>query len=132
MQDFREAVVDDKRKGVSKKSVYTASFFSQVKALALRQFQLKAQDKVDLIVSWTTSIVVAIIAGSVFLQMPETAAGAFTRGGAMYALSRVHSAKNNPHRPVSQLHRSSLQLFPGVSSFSLFLLPVPKLTTTIG
>jgi ATP-binding cassette subfamily G (WHITE) protein 2 (SNQ2) len=117
---------------VGKKSVYTVSFPAQVKALVIRQFQLKAQDKVDLVVSWTTSIIVAIISGSVYLQMPQTAAGAFTRGGAMYALSRVHSAKNNTHHPVSQLYRSSFQLFPGVSSFSLFLLPVSKLTTTIG
>lgn len=61
--DFREAVATDKRRGVSKKSKYTASFPAQVQALVVRQFQLKAQDKVDLIVSWTTSIIVAIISG---------------------------------------------------------------------
>jgi len=82
--DFREAVAADKRRGVSKKSKYTASFPAQVQALVVRQFQLKAQDKVDLVVSWVTSIVVAIISGAVYLNMPQTAAGAFTRGGAIF------------------------------------------------
>jgi ATP-binding cassette subfamily G (WHITE) protein 2 (SNQ2) len=112
LQNFREAVTVDKHKGVGKKSVYTVSFLAQVKALVIRQFQLKAQDKVDLVVSWTTSIVVAIIAGSVYLQMPQTAAGAFTRGGAMYDRSSTLFLLVLT-LVVSQLHRPSLQLFPG-------------------
>lgn len=36
-RDFREAVAADKRKGARQKSPYTASFFSQVWALMVRQ-----------------------------------------------------------------------------------------------
>lgn len=43
-REFREAVAEDKRRGVRKSSPYTISFFSQVVALAKRQFQLKKQD----------------------------------------------------------------------------------------
>lgn len=82
--DFRDAVATDKRRGVGKKSPYTASYASQVGALVVRQFQLKAQDRVDLIVSWTTTIVIALITGAVYFKMPETAAGAFTRGGLIF------------------------------------------------
>lgn len=82
--DFRDAVAHDKRRGVSKKSPYTASFLSQVGALVVRQFQLKAQDRTDFIVSWTTNIVIALITGSVYFLMPETASGAFTRGGLIF------------------------------------------------
>ncbi|GAA5991262.1 hypothetical protein JCM10908_003228 [Rhodotorula pacifica] len=84
LQDFRDAVAADKRRGVSKKSPYTASYFSQVGALIVRQFQLKAQDRTDMIVSWTTSIVVALITGSVYFLLPQTAAGGFTRGGLIF------------------------------------------------
>lgn len=42
------------------------------------------QDRFDLVVSFVTSIVVALIVGSVYLQLPQTSAGAFTRGGVIF------------------------------------------------
>ncbi|GAA5828045.1 hypothetical protein JCM11251_005707 [Rhodosporidiobolus azoricus] len=104
-QEFVQAVQDDKRKGVSKKSVYTASFPAQVGALIIRQFQLKAQDKVDLVVSWATSIIVAIISGSVYLQMPQTAAGAFTRGGAIFIALLFNSFQAFNELPTQMMGR---------------------------
>ena len=70
-REFEEAVETGKRKGVGKKSVYTASFPAQVSALVRRQFQLRAQDRVDFIVSYTTSIVVALIVRFTFLVIPS-------------------------------------------------------------
>ncbi|GAA5926233.1 hypothetical protein JCM3775_000963 [Rhodotorula graminis] len=104
--DFREAVANDKRRGVSKKSKYTASFPAQVQALVVRQFQLKAQDKVDLVVSWVTSIVVAIISGAVYLNMPQTAAGAFTRGGAIFIALLFNSFQAFNELPTQMLGRA--------------------------
>ncbi|GAA6043179.1 hypothetical protein JCM8097_008713 [Rhodosporidiobolus ruineniae] len=104
-QEFREAVLTDKHKGVGKKSVYTASYPAQVWALMIRQFQLKAQDKVDLVVSWATSIIVAIISGSVYLQMPQTAAGAFTRGGAIFIALLFNSFQAFNELPTQMLGR---------------------------
>lgn len=60
-REFQDAVATGKRKGVGKKSVYTASFPAQISALVIRQFQLRSQDRVDFVVSYTTSIVVALI-----------------------------------------------------------------------
>lgn len=54
---FRAAVLDDKKRGVSKKSPYTVGFMAQVKALALRQFQMRLQDRFSLITSFSLSIV---------------------------------------------------------------------------
>ncbi|GAA5952195.1 hypothetical protein JCM10213_004061 [Rhodosporidiobolus nylandii] len=104
-QEFIEAVKADKRKGVSKKSVYTASFPAQVWALMKRQFQLKAQDKVDLVVSWSTSIIVALISGSVYYQMPQTAAGAFTRGGAIFIALLFNSFQAFNELPTQMMGR---------------------------
>jgi ATP-binding cassette subfamily G (WHITE) protein 2 (SNQ2) len=56
-EDFVAAVQADKNRAVGKKSPYTVSFFTQVKALAIRQFQLKMQDRLDLYVSFTTTII---------------------------------------------------------------------------
>lgn len=58
---FRLAVLQDKKKGVSKKSPYTLGFMSQVWALTTRQFQLRLQDRFQLYTSFTMSIVSSIV-----------------------------------------------------------------------
>jgi len=81
--DFQLAVKESKRH-TSHRNVYTIPFYLQVWALMKRQFLLKWQDKFSLTVSWITSIVIAIITGTVWLNQPTTSAGAFTRGGVLF------------------------------------------------
>ncbi|KAK4996569.1 ATP-binding cassette transporter snq2 [Elasticomyces elasticus] len=81
--DFQIAVRDSKRHA-PKRSVYSIPFYLQVWALWKRQLLLKWQDKFSLVVSWITMIVIAIVLGTVWLQLPTSAAGAFTRGGLMF------------------------------------------------
>lgn len=54
---FRAAVADDKKKGVSQKSPYTLGFTGQVRALTKRQFQMRLQDRFQLVTSFGLSIV---------------------------------------------------------------------------
>lgn len=54
---FREAVAAEKKRGVSKKSPYTVGFWGQVKALTKRQFQMRMQDKFQLVTSYSLSVV---------------------------------------------------------------------------
>ncbi|KAK1018533.1 ATP-binding cassette transporter snq2 [Friedmanniomyces endolithicus] len=82
-EDFKTAVVQGKRHA-SRKSVYSIPFHLQVAALIRRQFILKWQDRFPLVTSYTTSIVIAIVIGTVWLQQPQTSAGAFTRGGVLF------------------------------------------------
>lgn len=82
--DFETAVREEKRKGARKTSVYTVPFYLQVWALMKRQFLLKWGDQFSLVVSWFTSTVIAIVFGTVYLNLPETSAGAFTRGGILF------------------------------------------------
>jgi len=81
---FRAAVAADKKKGVSKKSPYTLGFSGQVRALTVRQFQQKMQDKFQLYTSFSLSILLAIVIGAGFINQPLTSAGAFTRGGVIF------------------------------------------------
>ncbi|PSK42723.1 ABC transporter G family member 21 [Elsinoe australis] len=81
--DFTTAVTEAKRKA-SNKSVYSIPFYLQVWALMKRQFSLKWQDRFSLTVSWITSIVIAIVLGTVWYKIPETTAGAFIRGGLLF------------------------------------------------
>ncbi|KAF7189916.1 ABC multidrug transporter atrF [Pseudocercospora fuligena] len=82
-EDFKTAVLQGKRHA-PQKSVYSIPFHLQVWALMKRQFILKWQDRFSLVVSWITSIVIAIVLGTVWLQIPKTSAGAFTRGGVLF------------------------------------------------
>ena len=83
-EDFQQAHREAKRRGTSKSSVYTTSLLSQIGNLMRRQTLIKWQDKFSLYVSWATSIFVAIILGTVWLKLPQTSEGAFTRGGLLF------------------------------------------------
>lgn len=58
---FRAAVEADKKRGVSKKSPYTQGFMNQVRVLVVRQFQMRLQDRFQLITSYTLFTVSACV-----------------------------------------------------------------------
>ena len=79
-EHFIAAVEQQKRKHTPSKSVYSIPFYRQVFALQKRQFQLKIQDWFTLATALTTQIVCAILVGTLFVNLPLTSTGAFTRG----------------------------------------------------
>jgi ABC-type multidrug transport system ATPase subunit len=79
-EHFQRAVLDDKHPFTPKKSVYSIPFHQQTVALFKRQFRLKMQDWFTLATSWITTMVIAILLGTLFYDLPQTSAGAFTRG----------------------------------------------------
>ncbi|KNE98927.1 hypothetical protein PSTG_07772 [Puccinia striiformis f. sp. tritici PST-78] len=82
--DFMEAVKVDQNKGVNSKSPYTVSIFSQLKALIIRRIELTWQDRQTLYFDLATVICLSIVTGTVFLDLPTTSAGIFTRGGTLF------------------------------------------------
>jgi ATP-binding cassette, subfamily G (WHITE), member 2, SNQ2 len=82
--DFETAHIEAKRTHTQKTSVYSIPYYLQVWILMRRQFLIKWQDKFSLTVSWATSILIAVILGTVWLNLPKTSAGAFTRGGLLF------------------------------------------------
>jgi len=83
-EQFRKAVLEDKHRFTGKKSVYSIPFHQQTAALFKRQFQLKKQDWFTLATSWCTTMIIAILVGTLFFNLPETSAGAFTRGRSQF------------------------------------------------
>lgn len=82
--DFDSAHSDSKRKHARESSVYFIPYYLQIWVLMKRQFLLRLQDKFLLSISWITTVVFAIVLGTVWLQLPETSSGAFTRGGLLF------------------------------------------------
>lgn len=78
---FRAAVLADKKKGVSKTSPYTLSYWAQVRVLTKRSFLLRLQDKFQLYTSFGLSISLAFVIGGAYYNLPLSSSGAFTRGG---------------------------------------------------
>lgn len=112
-EDFEVAVRDEKHKRAPKASVYTVPFYGQVWALMQRQFLLKWQDKFSLVVSWITSITIAIVLGTLYLDLPQTSAGAFTRGGLLFMSLLFNAfqafgelASTMMGRPIVNKHRA--------------------------
>ncbi|KAK0628734.1 ABC-2 type transporter-domain-containing protein [Bombardia bombarda] len=83
-EDFQVAVREQKRRGTPKRSVYTVGFQQQVWALMKRQFVLKMQDRLALALSWLRTIVIAIVLGTLYLNLGRTSASAFSKGGLMF------------------------------------------------
>ncbi|ORZ21516.1 ABC-2 type transporter-domain-containing protein [Absidia repens] len=83
-EDFRQAFVEAHQKHASKRSPFTATPFSQIKALTIRQFELIYGDKGALISRYGGVIVKGIIMASVFYNMPTNASGTFSRGGLLF------------------------------------------------
>jgi ATP-binding cassette subfamily G (WHITE) protein 2 (SNQ2) len=112
-EDFRVAVKEAKTSGARKKSVYSIPFHLQVWVLMKRQYLIKWQDKFSLSVSWVTSFVIALVLGTTWLSLPQTSAGAFTRGGLLF-LSLLFNAfqafgelaSTMLGRPVVNKHRA--------------------------
>ncbi|KAJ4287405.1 ATP-binding cassette transporter snq2 [Collariella sp. IMI 366227] len=89
-EDFRVAIRDQKRRGASKKSAYSVAFHQQVWALMKRQFLLKRQDILALILSWLRNIIIAIVLGTLYLNLGHTSANAFSKGGLLF-ISLLHN-----------------------------------------
>ncbi|TFK42022.1 pleiotropic drug resistance ABC transporter [Crucibulum laeve] len=106
---FRAAVTADKKKGVSKKSPYTLGFTGQVRALTIRQFQMKIQDRFQLITSFSLSTLLAIVIGGAYFNLPLTSAGAFTRGGVIFAALLTTCLDAFGEMPIQMLGRPILR-----------------------
>ncbi|KAG9100824.1 hypothetical protein FRC06_003645 [Ceratobasidium sp. 370] len=82
--EFRRATREEKRKHVSHKDSHVVSYYSMVKTLVWRQWLMQIQDTFSIFTSFATSIIISILAGTVYLNLPLTSAGAFTRGGVIF------------------------------------------------
>ncbi|KAH7126162.1 ABC-2 type transporter-domain-containing protein [Dactylonectria macrodidyma] len=69
-----------------KKKNYEISFLSQVLACTHRQFLVMTGDRASLFGKWGGLLFQGLIVGSLFFNLPQTAQGAFPRGGTLFFL----------------------------------------------
>ncbi|KAK0368141.1 ABC-2 type transporter [Colletotrichum limetticola] len=81
--------VEDRRQNESKKTEtknYEIPFHKQVIYCTKRQFMVMAGDRASLFGKWGGLVFQGLIVGSLFYNLPNTAAGAFPRGGTLFFL----------------------------------------------
>lgn len=97
----------------TKKKNFTLPFHKQVMACTKRQYLVMIGDMQSLVGKWGGILFQALIVGSLFYNLPNTAAGAFTRGGVMFfmllfnallALAELTAAFES--RPILLKHKS--------------------------
>ncbi|KZO94482.1 hypothetical protein CALVIDRAFT_484187 [Calocera viscosa TUFC12733] len=122
-EEFVEAVMESKR-GASKRSPYTRSFWGQVKALTARQFKLQLQDHFSLLTSYGTSIALALVIGGTFLRLPLTAAGGFTRGSVIFMALLLNALDAFGELPTTMMGRPILHKQTAYAFYRSAALPV--------
>lgn len=126
-ETFRRAVKDEKHHGVRPHSQFTVSWPAQVYALWLRQMQMILGDKFDIFMSYATAIILALVAGGVFFDLPTTSAGVFTRGGDLFILLLFSSLTAFAELPTMMLGRPILARQAGFAFFKPSALTVASL-----
>lgn len=129
---FRTAVAQDKHKGVYGSSPATVNLFTQIKVATTRQYQLMWGDKSKLIIKQGSTLVQALLGGSLFFNAPDDSLGLFIRGGALFfsvlynaliALSEVTDSFTG--RPIMAKHRAFALYHPAAVCIAQVIADIP-------
>ncbi|KAI9278568.1 ABC-2 type transporter-domain-containing protein [Phascolomyces articulosus] len=131
-EDFAQAVRAEHQKRAPKRDPYTSSFYQQVKALISRQFHLQLKDRQALISRYGTILIQGLITASCFFKMPQTATGAFSRGGAIFFsllfnafISQSELSVFMTGRPILEKHKHFAMYRAGAFYLAQVILDVP-------
>ncbi|KAJ5483524.1 ABC transporter [Penicillium desertorum] len=131
---FKESVAWEKSSHLPKGSSLTTSFSVQLIACTERQYQILWGEKSTFIIKQVLSCVMALIAGSCFYDSPDTSAGLFTKGGAVFfsllyncivAMSEVTESFKG--RPVLIKHKGFAMYHPAAFSLAQIMADFPVL-----
>lgn len=80
-EDFKDGVSMERN---HPGSIYTAGFAAQVQACVIRQYQVLLGDKKTLAMKQGSTLIQALVAGSLYYQATGDSTGLFLKGGAMF------------------------------------------------
>ncbi|KAI9368335.1 ABC-2 type transporter-domain-containing protein [Aspergillus egyptiacus] len=133
-EEFQAAVAEEKAKRLSKSSPFTVDFIDQVKACVARQYQILWGDKATFIIKQVSTLIQALIAGSLFYDAPNNSAGLFVKSGALFfsllynsllAMSEVTDSFHG--RPVLIKHKSFAYFHPAAFCLAQIAADIPVL-----
>lgn len=133
-KNFQEAVHHDQHKSLSAKSPLTTSFAVQVKACVIRQYQIIWGDKATFAIKQVSTLIQALIAGSLFYNAPPNSAGLFLKGGTLFFSLLYHSLvamseviDSFTGRPILAKHKSFAFFHPAAFCIAQIAADIPVL-----
>ncbi|KAI5464260.1 ABC-2 type transporter-domain-containing protein [Mariannaea sp. PMI_226] len=131
-QHFKDGVQNEKDKGLPNSSSMTVGFVNQVKACVQRQKQIIFGDKASFMIKQGSTIVQAIISGSLFYNAPGNSAGLFIKSGACFfavlfnaLLSMSEVTDSFTGRPVLLKHKSFAFFHPAAFCIAQIAADIP-------
>jgi len=133
-EEFRESVRHEKHKSLPKKSPLTVSFVTQIKAAVTRQYQILWGDKATFLIKQISTLIQALVSGSLFYNAPDNSAGLFVKSGALFfallfnsllAMSEVTDSFSG--RPVLAKHKSFALYHPAAFCIAQITADIPVL-----
>lgn len=133
--DFQEAIRYDKAKSLTRSSPLTASFATQIKACIARQYQIIWGDRVTFIIKQFTTLIQALVVGSLWYASPADSTGLFFKSGvvffsllykALVASSEVTDSFTG--RPILAKHKSFALYHPAAVCIAQIVADIPTLS----
>jgi len=114
--NFENAVVLSK---ASKQHPTTVPFLTQVSICITRQYQMIWGDKMTLFIKQVSTLIQALVAGSLFYNAPDNSAGLFVKGGAIFLgllynalVAMTETTDSFTGRPVLAKHKEFAMYHP--------------------
>jgi ATP-binding cassette subfamily G (WHITE) protein 2 (SNQ2) len=132
--DFRTSVQYDKHKSLPKSSPLTTSFYTQIKASTVRQYQILWGDKATFIIKQASTLAQALVSGSLFYNAPNNSNGLFIKSGSLFisllfhallAMSEVTDSFSG--RPVLAKHKAFAFYHPAAFCLAQIAADIPVL-----
>ncbi|KAF3809967.1 Brefeldin A resistance protein [Colletotrichum gloeosporioides] len=138
VEDFEgqlEQQIEQRRRYESEKTKtknYEIPFHKQVVACTKRQFMVMAGDRASLFGKWGGLVFQGLIVGSLFYNLPNTAAGAFPRGGTLFflllfnaLLALAEQTAAFESKPILLKHKSFSFYRPGAFAIAQTVVDIP-------
>lgn len=129
---FQQAVAVEKDKRLPNSSPMTIGFAGQVAACVHRQYQILWGDKATFFIKQLSTVVQALMAGSLFYNAPDTSAGLFMKSGACFfaiffnaLMSMSEVTDSFTGRPVLLKHKSFAFFHPAAFCIAQIAADIP-------
>ncbi|KAF9885458.1 hypothetical protein FE257_012894 [Aspergillus nanangensis] len=129
---FQDSVAFEKSTSLPRNSPLTTAFHHQLKICIIRQYQIIWGEKSTFFIRQFMSLVMALITGSCFYDSPDTSAGLFTKGGAVFfahvyqvTLAMAEVTGSFKGRPVLTKHKSFGYYHPAAYALAILTAELP-------
>lgn len=131
-EGFKQRVALEKHKGLAGKSPLTVGFPVQVRACVARQYQIIWGDKSTFFIKQISTVVQAVIIGSLFYGAPDDSSGLFIKAGALFfsvlfnslmAMSEVTDSFTG--RPILTKHKAFALYHPAAFCIAQLTADIP-------